>query len=59
MGLEGVRENFVKELDDSQWGKRFDFLFFTFLLNISFKIITFLIGIGSNMKKLYELGKFL
>ncbi len=20
MGLEGVRENFVKELDDSQWG---------------------------------------
>lgn len=33
MGLEGVRENFVKELDDSQY------------------------GIGSNMKRLYELVK--
>jgi hypothetical protein len=33
MGLEGVRENFVAVLDDTQW------------------------GIGSNMKKLYELVK--
>lgn len=31
MGLEGVRENFVAVLDDTQW------------------------GIGSNMKRLYEL----
>ena len=54
MGFEGVRENFVAALDDSQWGIsktcfEKNLLKKKFLLNSDFK--------GSNMKRLYQLLK--
>ena len=52
MGLEGVRENFVAALDDSQWGisiNNFDNEVYKICLNFNMK--------GSNMKRLYQLLK--